>query len=464
MIKFFKRIFSNENTKNELQQLKNNNTELENKINSLNETIKKYESEINTLKDTLGNDYNLVTHIEKLQSITDEKTNYIYEQNNTINQNEIKINEQESQIKEQEKEIIELRDEILLQNFALYRPTYSFTNSEEYKKKLEEIRETQKTLIKLDLAATCNTRWTVNNSFKKGEKMVKNTKQLLLRAFNSECEYIVSKVKFNNYETCLKRMLKSADSIAKLGTLIEVTIEQDYLDLKIQELKLALEYQEMKQKEKEERREARARAKEDAKVLQELKEERAKAEKEKLHYEKAIKETKNLLETCNDESQHQAIIEKLQELQQRMIEINNNIANIDYRETNQRAGYVYIISNIGSFGKNIYKIGMTRRLDPMERIYELGNASVPFNFDVHAMIFSDDAPKLETALHKAFENKKINLINKRREFFNVTLSEIEKVVKENFDGSVEFIKNPDAQQYRETLKIKEQYSHVSTNS
>jgi len=99
---------------------------------------------------------------------------------------------------------------------------------------------------------------------------------------------------------------------------------------------------------------------------------------------------------------------------------------------------------------------MTRRLDPQDRVDELGDASVPFNFDVHAMIFSDDAPALEAALHKAFEDRKLNMVNTRREFFNVTLDEIKEVVKKNFDKTVEFIDVADAEQYRISQKMKHQ--------
>ena len=144
---------------------------------------------------------------------------------------------------------------------------------------------------------------------------------------------------------------------------------------------------------------------------------------------------------------------KKQEIESHITELDVAIKDIDYREANKRAGYVYIISNVGSFGEDIYKIGMTRRLDPMERVDELGDASVPFKFDVHAMIFSDDAPQLEAALHRAFENKKVNMINNRREFFRVTLEEIEEVVRSNYDKTVDFVKIPQAEQYRESLKI-----------
>lgn len=144
-----------------------------------------------------------------------------------------------------------------------------------------------------------------------------------------------------------------------------------------------------------------------------------------------------------------------EELEHHLADIDKALANIDYRQANIRAGYVYIISNIGAFGENVFKIGMTRRLDPQDRIDELGDASVPFNFDVHAMIFSDDAPALENVLHKAFEDRKLNMVNQRREFFNVSLDEIKEVVKKNFDKTVEFIDVPDAEQYRVSMKMKE---------
>ena len=149
------------------------------------------------------------------------------------------------------------------------------------------------------------------------------------------------------------------------------------------------------------------------------------------------------------------LLNKKSELEDKLSDIDKALSDIDYRQANMKAGYVYIISNIGAFGENVYKIGMTRRLDPQERVDELGDASVPFRFDVHAMIFSDDAPALETALHHAFEDKKINMVNQRREFFNVTLDEIKKVVQENYDKTVEFIDVPDAEQYRISKKMRE---------
>lgn len=151
-------------------------------------------------------------------------------------------------------------------------------------------------------------------------------------------------------------------------------------------------------------------------------------------------------------------------MENQLLDINKALTDIDYRQANMKAGYVYVISNIGSFGENIYKIGMTRRLNPQERIDELGDASVPFNFDVHAMIFSDDAPALETALHHAFENRKLNMVNSRREFFHVTLDEIKEVIKSNFDKTVEFIDIPDAEQYRVSKKMRTNLNANEINS
>ena len=312
-----------------------------------------------------------------------------------------------------------------------------------------------------DKAVLGRTDWVVNNDARRGKKLVNDTKKLLLRAFNSECEYVISKVRYNNFDTCLKRINKASETISKLGVVMDISIDSKYYELKVQELRLALEYKQMKQREKEEQQELRARMREEARIQREIEEERKKVEKEKKHYVNALKEAQKQLFECTDTVQKTVLEEKLDEMQAQVAKIDKNLADIDYREANQRVGYVYVISNIGSFGENIYKIGMTRRLNPQERVDELGNASVPFNFDVHAMIFSKDAPALENALHHAFDDRKVNMVNKRREFFNVSLDEIEKVVKENFDGSVEFEKTALAEQYRESLKIKKELGYIS---
>ena len=350
--------------------------------------------------------------------------------------------------------VIQFDESILLQEFGLYEPTFDFQNSAKFLAELEKIRNAQKSMIKLGQATTGNMGWTVNGDNKKGKKMVTDMQKLLLRAFNSECDELISKVKYNNFDQSLKRITSSCDAISKLGSIMQISITTPFHNAKINELRLAFEYREKKQQEKEEQKVIKAQLREEAKLQKELEESRKIAEKERTHYNNALEKAHQQLQTSTNDEETSSLLAKIQQLEAQLNIINNNITDIDYREANQKAGYVYIISNIGAFGENVYKIGMTRRLEPMDRIDELGSASVPFNFDLHAMIFSDNAPKLEGALHNAFADKKVNMINYRREFFNVSLDEIESVIRKNHDKSVEFVKSAEAQQYRESLKLK----------
>lgn len=357
-------------------------------------------------------------------------------------------------IKKLKQEAIFFDDAITFQDFGLYTPRYSFVTAEEYKLQLDKIRAKQKEMIKLDTAIAGAKNWTVDGSKSKGNKMIKDMKKLFLRAFNSDCEDVISKVKYNNYEMSLKKIHQSAESIEKLGKMMSLYITSQYINLKIDELHLAFEYQQKKQEEKELQKAARAEMREAAKLQKEIAEQRKKIEKEQTHYQTAYEK---LLKQLSEAPDNADLLQRKNELESQLSDIEKAMKNLDYREANQKAGYVYIISNIGAFGENVYKIGMTRRLDPQDRIDELGDASVPFNFDVHAMIFSDDAPALEAALHKAFEDRKLNMVNTRREFFNVTLDEIKEVVRKNFDKTVEFIDIPDAEQYRVSQKMKLEY-------
>ena len=364
---------------------------------------------------------------------------------------EKEIDKRTSKIDALKKEAVFFEDAITFQEFGLYTPRYDFVTSEEYKEELDRIRDAQKKLIKNDKAIIGATTWTVNGSKSKGNKMIADMKKLFLRAFNSDCEDVISKVKYNNFDMSLKKIRQSANSIEKLGKSMSVQITQKYIDWKEEELTLAFEYQQKKQEEKEAQKAARAEMREAARLQKEIEAQRKKIEKEQTHYQTAYEK---LLKQLEEDPDNSDLLAKKSELENQLNDIDRAIKDIDYREANQRAGYVYIISNIGAFGENVYKIGMTRRLDPQDRVDELGDASVPFNFDVHAMIFSDDAPALETALHKAFEDRKLNMVNTRREFFNVTLDEIKEVVKENFDKTVEFVDVPDAEQFRVSQKMK----------
>lgn len=360
----------------------------------------------------------------------------------------------EQQAEDAKRLLVQLSEDAEMQSFGIYTPRYDFASADVYKERLTQIREQQKLLIKNDAAVTGNQGWTVNGSASQGKKMLRDMQKLLLRAFNSECDELIDNVKFNTFDTARRRMESSREAISKLGAIMSLAITDQYFNAKYEELCLAFEYRQKKQQEKEEQKAIRARMREEAKIQREIEEARARAVKEQTHYTNELERLKAQMASAT-ESELPALLDKQKVMKAQLSEIEKSIVDIDYRQANARAGYVYIISNIGSFGENVYKIGMTRRLEPMERIDELGDASVPFDFDVHALIFSDNAPALEAALHRAFEDRKVNMVNPRREFFCVTLEEIEAVVRANYDKTVEFIQIPEAEQFRTSLKMRE---------
>lgn len=232
----------------------------------------------------------------------------------------------------------------------------------------------------------------------------------------------------------------------------------------LEELNLIYTYELKHAQEIELQKEIKAQMVEEEKVRREIEKQKAKIEKDMTQFSNEINKLMKYMQKTQDDIEKQLYIDKIRELENKLSEMEKEKESVLQREQNARAGFVYVISNIGSFGENIYKIGMTRRLEPMDRIKELSSASVPFEFDVHAMIFSEDAPSLETALHKQFENNSVNKVNLRKEFFNVSIDEIESVVKNNFDETVEFVKIPPAEQYRQSQIIShnlihEEFSH-----
>jgi len=356
-----------------------------------------------------------------------------------------KIAELEFEISDKQKQIYGLDNDISAQEYGIYNPTYVFANFDLYKNKLAEIRQQQKEMISAGLACSASPNWTVNGNVAKGKRMIKDMQKLLLRAFNVECDNIVENVRISNFEKSIERINTISSQISKLGIIMDISITRKYIELKVEEVKLALDFQQKKQEEKDKIKELKAQQREEAKAQKEIEEARRRLQKEKAHYQNALDALKQQMEK-NGETDD--LLEKKKELENDLADTEKAINDVDYREANKRAGYVYIISNVGAFGENVYKIGMTRRLDPTERVDELGDASVPFDFDIHALIFTEDAPKLENALHLAFEDRKINKVNSRREFFRVSLDEIKEVVRKNFDKTVEWTDVPEAEQYR----------------
>jgi chromosome segregation ATPase len=360
----------------------------------------------------------------------------------------------DKQVELKKKEVIILDDEILLQSFGFYKPHYDLQNSEQYKLRLDQIRAKQEWLVKMGKAVIFPTGVTLSGSLAEGEKMIKDYVRLILRSFNNECDASIVNVKFSNVKSIEKKIRKAYETLNILGKRMGISIVPEYLSAKLDELYLCYEYQAKKQDEKEEQKRIREQIREDAKLLKEIEEMKSKVEKEQKHFNKALENIIAQLERAQTNNERELLEKEKLSIIQKVDALEKDMKDVQNREQNTRAGYVYIISNIGAFGENVYKIGVTRRLDPEERVDELGDASVPFDFDIHAMVFSDDAPALENALHKAFEQKRLNMINRRREFFNVTLDEIETVVKTSFSKPVEFVKIADAAEYRESLILK----------
>jgi hypothetical protein len=282
----------------------------------------------------------------------------------------------------------------------------------------------------------------------------------MLRAFNGECDVLISKVKWNNVNQMKERMQKLFDAINKLGQGFQVYLNNQYLDLKRKELILEYEYQSKRQQEKEEMKAIQEELREEEKAKREFEQAQREAEKEEAVYQKALDKARKEIEAASGEKQDK-LQSQIDKLEQELKEAQEKKERALSMAQQTKRGHVYIISNIGSFGENVYKIGMTRRLEPIDRVRELGDASVPFQFDIHAMIYSEAAPTLENELHKAFTNKKVNMLNYRKEFFSVTLDEIEEKVKE-IGLEAEFSRLPEAMEYRETLAILEKFNSQIT--
>ena len=399
---------------------------------------------------------NAVTLKQEIERLEGEKAKRQAELdgiNNEIGLRNRLIGKLDSTIEAKKGQIATFDDAILVQDFGLYEPRFDFASSTQFRDELKLCRAQQRDAIKEINQQMGSSTWTVNGSVQKGRKMVRETTKLLMRAYNGECDEIVRKVKATNVNKSIEQVYKTADAINRLGSTLGISVPPPYQQLKEREVRLAYEFALQKEREKEALREAREQEREARKLAQEIAAARKKLEKERKQYLSAYKEIAERLKGASDEER--ADLEaRADELKAKLDDVDAAVADVDYREANQKAGFVYVISNIGSFGEGVYKIGMTRRLDPMERVRELGDASVPFNFDVHAMIFCDDAPKLEAALHHEFEDRKVNIVNQRREFFKVSLSEIEEVVKRNYDKTVEFSEVPDAEQFRTSEELR----------
>jgi len=343
------------------------------------------------------------------------------------------------------KEVAIFDEKLAFAEMGVYEPHFDYSDSETYKGAIKDIRDAQKVMVSNATAVTCTTEWVVEGSKAKGKTMTNRNIRLTLRAFNNECDAAIANARWNNVNAMEKRINRAAEQIDKMNASTTTFISGRYLELKLKELYLTHEYREKAKEEREERAEAARQAREEAKLLRDIEN----AEEEEGRYERLLKKAR--AEAASSSGQQlEAFSEQIRILEQDLAEAHAKVERAQAMAERTRSGYVYIISNVGSFGEDVVKIGLTRRLDPADRVRELGDASVPFVFDTHAIIYSEDAPTLERALHSEFEKVRVNTQNYRKEFFRVSLDDVEQAVA-RLTPDAAFFRDVEAQEYRETV-------------
>lgn len=405
-----------------------------------NEQLKQRIEELEQILESIGAAD--IVQADRLRLELEERQAQLSEQAQNL---QTEIDTATSQLASIKAEEIKVREEVSLQEFGLYDFENPAEDSVQLQHELEIVRQQIKAAVKNKHATWQTANFTFNNSTAKGRSFVNKMSKMALRSYNAEVENAITRMKAGNLDAAIKRINRAQEQVARMGDMINLMITPSYHQLRVTELKLASEHLAAKAAAKEAEREERAQLREEKKAQAEMEAERKRLEKERTHYENSIAKLRE-----------QNRLEEIEALEEQLREINRGIEDVDYRAANVRAGYVYVISNIGSFGERMVKIGLTRRLDPMERVKELGDASVPFNFDVHVLHFSKDAVTVEAELHRKFDDVKVNLINTRREFFYATPAEVKTALLE-IDGSVlEYEEKPEAEQFRQSTSLREQ--------
>ncbi|WP_327087885.1 DUF4041 domain-containing protein [Nonomuraea sp. NBC_01738] len=318
-------------------------------------------------------------------------------------------------LSETEQQVVQTEETVLLQEVGVYEYRHPLSDAVAYKERLAQVKARLKEMAKAGQAVVGATNWQVNGSAAEGRKMVRDFSKLMLRAYNAEADNCVRTMRPYKLRSAIDRLEKVVETIVKLGRTMHIHVHPDYHRTRIHELELTADYLAKQEEEKELIRAQREQQREEEAARREFEREKARLRKEEAHYRSALaKLLKN----------GAASVESVDELKAKLEEIGAAVADVEAREANTRAGYVYVISNIGAFGESVVKIGMTRRLEPEDRVRELGDASVPFRFDTHALIFSEDAVGLEARLHSELSSQRLNKVNLRREFFHATPAEV----------------------------------------
>jgi hypothetical protein len=343
-------------------------------------------------------------------------------------------------------QVVETRETAILQEVGVYQYRHPLDDALAYKARLTGMQAKIKDAVKAGNAVRGATNWTVNGSAREGTKMVREFSKLMLRAYNNEADNAVRSMKPYTLESSVARLDKARQTITRLGGTMNIAITDPYHRLRVEELELTADYLAKIAEEKDRAREEKARLREEEIARREYEREQERLRKELAHYQSALAALRQ--QGDDDGASHAAA---------KLTEIQDALEGITRRAANIRAGHVYVISNVGAFGADVVKIGMTRRLDPLDRVRELGDASVPFRYDVHAMVFSDDAVGLENHLHHQLAARRVNLVNMRREFFRTRPAEVRDILTRLDASIVTWVDEPEALEWRQTQQARREF-------
>lgn len=440
-----------------LVELKNLETKKETKeldYEKLNENFNKLNLKLKKERELFSIKEKELIHLIKLEKNENALLKNVERLTEEVETLKAEIMKDSNELKEIKNSISIYKETFDLQEVGYFEePKYLFETSERFKEEIKTIRESQKLMIKENQAVYIPKEIVLINDSRHAQKLLKNQVSLMLKAFNTECDSLMEMIKPSNYAKILEKIEKTANNIEKLSVSLECGFKIEYIELKFKECELQYQFKLKDQREKEEQTLIKEQIREEQQAVREFERAMNKAEKEEQMYEEALEAAKKELEASSDEERSK-LEKRISMLEIRLKEAEENKERAKSMAEQTKRGHVYVISNIGSFGENIYKIGLTRRLEPLDRIKELSNASVPFSFDVHAMIYSDNAPKLEKDLHNIFTNNRVNKINSRKEFFEVDLVQIRDKALEMIDSEVDFKLTALAEDYYESLKFK----------
>ncbi len=436
---------------------------LEDKLSKLNQDIEIAKKQLTDITAQYEDKKIALQHLIDLEKKENTLHEKIEKYRQSISELKSDIDQKTTQREELSEEITSIKSDISifsptldLINIGFFEePEYLFETSDRFKEEIKNIREKQKEIIKNKKAIYIPDEVAITSNSTYAKKVLQGQVNLMLKAFNIECDKLLDTLKPSNFANTLERIDKVATDIEKTSLSLKCGFSQKYVKLKFEECELYYQFILKQQREREEQQRIKEQIREEQKAVREFERALAKAQKEERMYQDALEEAQKQLEIAGDKDKEK-LEDKIRLLQKQLEEAIEKEERAKSMAEQTRRGHVYIISNIGSFGEDIYKIGLTRRLEPLDRVKELGDASVPFSFDIHAMIYTEDAPSLESQLHKEFTYNRVNAINFRKEFFNVSLEDIKDRVESITGNGNNFKMTALAEEYHESKKLREE--------